>query len=86
MKATDFAKSFFKGGPRESFGIPVTNTGTKLGIGVLRADADVPVQPALEAIGFGGRYLSGGSGEVMAKASDFSFRGWLPSFWPPWLP
>jgi hypothetical protein len=86
MKATDFMKSFFRGGPRQSFGIPVTNTGTRLGIGVLRADVRVPFQPASEAIGFSGKLLSGGGAEAMAKASDFAFRGNLPFFWPPWLP
>jgi len=86
MTGKDFIKSFFKsGGPRGQFGIPGTNAGTRLGFGILKPGADVPIQPAEGAWGYGGRWLQGGAPEVMANEGDFLLRGWFPWLWPPVL-
>ena len=81
MKAKDFVKSFGENGPRHRFGIGKWNKGTKLEIGVLKADRKVGSTMAKSADD-----LQGGGVEVLAKEGDFAFRGWLPFYWPPGMP
>lgn len=81
MKAKDFVKSFGKSGPRHEFGIGGWNKGTRLEIGVLKADRKVGTATARSADD-----LQGGGVEVLAKEGDFAFGGWLPFFWPPGMP
>jgi len=87
MRGTDFLKSIFRvvkgSGPRDAFGIGGWNSGSKLGIGILKSGTNIPRRSALPILEQG---LKGGGPELMAKGSDFLFRGWLPLFWPPGFP
>lgn len=85
-RATDFVKSFVKGGPRNYFGIGDWNTGSRLAIGVLKSDTKIVIKPAssckMSPIGF----RPGGGPELKVMDSDFAFKGVIPFYYPPKLP
>lgn len=82
MTHRDYVKSLFQGGAkgvRNKFGIGSWNMGSRLGIGIPTPGNNVPVQPAVPYPPEG---LAGGGPEVMAKASDFLLRWWMPWYHP----